>query len=281
VPPQPGPGRVPRRRGRWFSGRSAAAVLITALSVVVAVAVTPAASAAGELATGFARAVRQLVSPAPTARAFSGTPAVGALFTSSAGQLGSHFCTGTVVASPGGDLVVTAAHCVSGVSGMVFIPDYGHGATPYGVWDVQRVYVDQAWKSSADPDDDVAILQVSQAGSTVPIEHVTGADKLVTGQASRPLVQVIGYPDTADGPVTCQNRTTQPMARQLEFSCGGFTDGTSGGPFLADVDPATGQGGVTGVIGGYEQGGNTPQVSYSSAFGANIAGLYAQAVSGG
>ena len=70
------------------------------------------------------------------------------------------------------------------------------------------------------------------------------------------------------------------MAGQLEFDCGAYTDGTSGGPFLADVDPATGQGAVIGVIGGYEQGGDTPEVSYSSVFGANVAALYADAVAG-
>jgi hypothetical protein len=71
------------------------------------------------------------------------------------------------------------------------------------------------------------------------------------------------------------------MTDQLEFDCGGYTDGTSGGPFLADVNPQTGQGTVIGVIGGYEQGGLTPQVSYSSRLGANAAALYRLAVAGG
>jgi hypothetical protein len=71
------------------------------------------------------------------------------------------------------------------------------------------------------------------------------------------------------------------MADQLEFDCGGYTDGTSGGPFLAGVDAQTGQGTVIGVIGGYEQGGLTPQVSYSAMFGENVAALYQAAVAGG
>jgi hypothetical protein len=61
---------------------------------------------------------------------------------------------------------------------------------------------------------------------------------------------------------------------QLEFDCGGYTDGTSGGPFLANVSASSGQGTVIGVIGGYEQGGDLPQVSYSVAFGAAVAVLY-------
>ena len=71
------------------------------------------------------------------------------------------------------------------------------------------------------------------------------------------------------------------MAGQLEFDCGGYTDGTSGGPFLTSVDPLTGQGSVIGVIGGYEQGGDVPQISYSAMFGANVAALYQTAVAGG
>jgi hypothetical protein len=38
---------------------------------------------------------------------------------------------------------------------------------------------------------------------------------------------------------------------------------------------------VIGVIGGYEQGGDTPQVSYSAMFEANVAALYLTAVAGG
>jgi hypothetical protein len=38
---------------------------------------------------------------------------------------------------------------------------------------------------------------------------------------------------------------------------------------------------VIGVIGGYQQGGDTPQVSYPAVLGANAAALYEQAVAGG
>ena len=38
---------------------------------------------------------------------------------------------------------------------------------------------------------------------------------------------------------------------------------------------------MIGVIGGYEQGGDTPQVSYSAVFGSNVAALYHKAEAGG
>jgi V8-like Glu-specific endopeptidase len=224
-----------------------------------------------------------LAAPSRDGQAFGGTPAVGALFTTSAGQLGQHFCTASVVDSPAGDLVITAAHCVSGAQGTVdFVPGYDRGSTPYGIWTVTKVYVDQAWSSSSSQDDDFAFLRVSQSGSSVPVEDVTGAERLDTdAPASREPVQVIGYPNTTNQPVTCQNRIKQLMADQLEFDCGGYTNGTSGGPFLSEIDQATGQGLVIGVIGGYQQGGDTPQVSYSAVLGANAASLYQQAVAGG
>ena len=274
---------APHARTGWFFWSPVRAVLVTTVAIVAAITVTPASGAAGDIATGFVRAMRHLGSPSRNGQPFGGTAAVGALFATSAGKLSQHFCTASVINSPNGDLVITAAHCVTGTSGTVaFVPGYNAGAIPYGVWTVTKVYVDHAWSSSGNPDDDVAILRVSQPGSSVPIENVTGAEELRTGTPTdHELVQVIGYPDGSNQAITCQNWLKEPMTDQLEFDCGGYTDGTSGGPFLSKVDPTTGQGTVIGVIGGYEQGGNTPQVSYSAVFGSNVAALYKTAVAGG
>ena len=272
----------PRKRARQIAQSPTRAALFTALAVGAVVTLTPANGAASDIATGFVRAVRHLTATSG-GQAFAGTPAVGALFTASGGKLGQHFCTASVIESPDGDLAITAAHCVTSTSGTVdFVPGYDNGHTPYGVWTVTKVYVDQAWSSSSNPDDDFAFLRISQPGSSVPVEDVTGAEQLATGTpASRQLVQVIGYPNASDQPITCQNRLSEPMADQLEFDCGGYTDGTSGGPFLREVNQSTGQGTVIGVIGGYQQGGDTPQISYSAVLGANAAALYKTAVAGG
>jgi V8-like Glu-specific endopeptidase len=245
--------------------------------------VTPANGAATDIATHVANAFRGTVSNSRSGQTITGMAAVGALFTSSNGKLGSHFCTASVVDSPHGDLAVTAAHCVTGMTGttIVFVPGYESGDDPYGQWTVSKIYVDKAWTASASANDDVAFLKLAQAGSSVPIEDVTGAETLATGTSARQLVEVIGYPDTSDQPIACRNWTTQPMSDQLEFDCDGYTDGTSGGPFLADVNAANGQGTVIGVIGGYEQGGLTPAISYSAEFTTNVSSLYATAVDGG
>lgn len=273
-----------KRRRAWSIVRSPSkAALITAVAVGFVAILTPVNGAASDIVTGFARAVRHLTVPTRNGQPFSGEPAVGALFTRASGQLGKHFCTASVVDSPAGDLVITAAHCVTGAAGTVeFVPGYDHGATPYGVWTVTKVYVDRAWRSSASQDDDFAFLRVSNPSSSIPVEDETGAEKLVTGTpAVHQMVQVIGYPNAANQPITCQNWLREPMAGQLEFDCGAYTNGTSGGPFLSHVDPSTGQGLLIGVIGGYQQGGDTPQVSYSSVLGARAAALYKRAVADG
>jgi V8-like Glu-specific endopeptidase len=252
------------------------------------VATSPGAHGAERLAARLAAAVRALPRGAPAVppallhgRFYNGTHAVGALFTVSGGHLGQHFCTASVVNSAVKDLVITAAHCLQGKQpGQVaFVPEYHRHQEPYGRWTVTRVFVDAAWANSANPNDDVAFLVVSQAGNSNRVQEETGGENLATGWRASQLVQVIGYPDSRERPITCTARTRAFGKRQMEFDCGGYTDGTSGGPFLANVHPATGQGAVMGVIGGYEQGGNTPSVSYSARFGRTIRDLYDKAVS--
>lgn len=221
------------------------------------------------------------------------SPAVGALFTRSGGQLGQHFCTASVVASRTGDLVITAAHCVTGVSfsprgSIVFAPGYSDGRFPHGLWAVTRKFVDADWTTRQDPDDDVAFLSVTPLKSTKKpagtLEHIAGAERL-RFEARLPLrIHAIGYPDGSDQAVSCPAKATSfrpESLHQVMFACPGFTDGTSGGPFLSDFDKATGIGAIIGVIGGYQQGGDSPSISYSSAFSASIRTLYEQALKTG
>jgi V8-like Glu-specific endopeptidase len=283
---------------RWSAGGQkplrllavlAAAAGLTALLLVPAdsgaaggAGAAGAADGAGPSRLAAGRDAAGVADPSHGGQAFGGVAAVGALFSENSGQLGAHFCTATVVHSPHGDLAVTAAHCLSGTSGPIaFVPGYANGQQPFGIWQVTRVYTDEAWQSAQDPDHDVAFLRVSPASDGTRIEDVTGAVQLGTGWAAPALVHVIGYPDSADQPVLCANWTKSFSPTQLEFDCGGYTVGTSGGPFLAGLSGASGQGTVIGVIGGYQQGGDTPQVSYSAVFGAAVAVLFETAEAGG
>jgi len=216
---------------------------------------------------------------------FGGTPAVGALFTTNGGRLGLHICTASVIDSPAGNLLVTAAHCVQGYpavgpAGLAFVPGYAHGRAPYGIWTVTRIVAGSPWRSAADPGHDVAFLTVARPGGSTRIEQVTGAERLGIGHAPAGVVRVIGYPVNLDQPITCQNTISVISAGQLEFDCDNYTAGTSGGPLLTDVDAVTGRGTVIGVIGGYQEGGDTPDVSYATEFDRYVQALYDTAISG-
>ncbi len=277
-------------RDRSRAGRLQWRVLALAGGVALGVAVfllTAGTSGTGELAarTGAAmQSLSQAAGLAPAApvqaRGFSGTPAVGALFTTTGTGLGKRFCTASVVDSPHKNLVLTAAHCVTGIAParIAFVPGYHSGRAPYGVWAVTRVILDSRWISSAAPDDDFAFLVV-RSPAKAPVEEITGGERLGIGQPPGRTVRVVGYPDGVSTPIVCSNRARLFSPDQLEFDCGGYTDGTSGSPLLAEVDPATGLGTVIGVIGGYEQGGYTSDVSYAARFAAGAAALYKVAIS--
>lgn len=275
----------------WLTGRNGRLTILGTLATAGVIMVTPANGAAIGLVQRISHAVRHLVSGPHQAaqstamqrasRSFDGTAAVGALFALSGGKITTHFCSASVVHSPHGDLVITAAHCVasSDPSTMAFVPDYNNGQSPYGVWPVKHIYTDDAWRSSSAPDDDVAFLTLSSPET--PIEDVTGGEQLATGLSAPAAVTVIGYPDGAGSPVTCRNWAKSMSPTQLEFDCAGFANGTSGGPFLTDISAVSGQGTIVGIIGGYQQGGDTADVSYSPVLGSNVAALYSQAVAGG
>lgn len=213
--------------------------------------------------------------------AYGQASTVGALFgLSPSGQLGSHFCTASVVDSPAGDLIVTAAHCMARYRAgeVAFVPGYAKGQEPFGVWTVTQVFEDQEWISSSDPDDDFAFLVVRQPGSEEAIQALTGGEAVGIDVSAGQRVEVAGDPDFGDAAISCANTALEFSPTQYEFACGGFTNGTSGSPLLADSGPFHGAGTVIGVIGGYEQGGRTPSVSYAARFGARLAVLYRTAL---
>lgn len=244
---------------------------------------TPSASSS---ATPSARSAVPMTVSAPLAgKPFTGIPQVGTLFGVSDGSLTSHHCTGSVVDSPEGDIVITAAHCVYGAAGaetdQAFVPEYDDGTMPYGVWNVSAVYVAPQWVADRDPDYDVAFIVVHRSGSNTPIENVVGADSLAVDQPYTDLTEVVGYPSDTNQPITCTNYTTEFSSTQLRWGCDGYPGGTSGSPFLTGVDPRTGRGTVVGVIGGYQTGGDGPNVSYSVRFGSAVSGLLARAEASG
>ena len=201
---------------------------------------------------------------------------VGAIFTGSISD--GHSCTASVVDSPLGDLIVTAAHCLSSGtgSGATFVPGYHDGTAPYGEWKITDVIESSAWTSSQSEDDDVAFAVVAPLNGK-SLQSVVGAYSLDTSGVTSTTVQITGYPSDTDVPISGTCASTAYSSTQLRVDCTGYPSGTSGSGWLENYDASTGSGTLIGVIGGYEQGGDTDDVSYAAVFGSSVQSLYEQA----
>jgi hypothetical protein len=198
------------------------------------------------------------------AQAFNGVPYVGAVFSSKNGQPVSHFATAFVVTSKSGNILMSAAHILQNrnAADLLFIPGYAQGQSPHGVWPVSEAYVTDAWKKEQSIDDDFCFLKLH-----ANIQGTVGSLSLLTGAVPQ-TCEVIGYPAGLKGPV----HATVPAAwylprQQLTFNCGGYPNGTSGSPWIVKNS-------AYGLIGGYQQGGDSPATSYSPYFGDNVRALY-------
>jgi hypothetical protein len=198
-------------------------------------------------------------------------PTSGPLFYSGTGH--PHGCSATVVASASRDLVLTAAHCITGSgAGIQFAPGYHRGNTPFGVWTSTRVYADPSWIADQDPAHDMAILKMQpqeRDGRRVGVEDVVGANVLGLAPPAGTQIGVPAYPSGIDDePVSCSS----PVYRTGDyptFDCAGYPGGTSGAPFLQSLPSSDDRGYdhlVVGVIGGLHQGGCSPDTSYSAPF---------------
>ncbi|WP_055535813.1 trypsin-like serine peptidase, partial [Streptomyces graminilatus] len=202
------------------------------LSLVALLAVTSVSGAA------HGNAARESLGAAGVAGMSGAVPAVprsarvGALF---GGDLeGGHFCTASVVHSGGRDLILTAAHCLGGDgdTDVVFAPGYRKGQAPYGLWRITKTFVPAAWSDRSDEDSDFAFAAVASKDGRA-VEDVVGANVLATGRATGAGdVVVTGYPNVQEVPRTCTNRPTAQSRTQQRIDCPGFTDGTSGSPWV-------------------------------------------------
>jgi V8-like Glu-specific endopeptidase len=162
---------------------------------------------------------------------------VGALYDSPTTD--RHSCTASVVASPGGDVLLTAAHCIAGTgAGDVFAPGFHDGVSPLGRWTVTGAYLDPGWLTDQDPHRDFAFLTAAPQtidGRTRSIQSVTGANRLGLGASAGQTVTIPAYPGGTDNePVTC----TTPVYLHdgyPAFNCDPYVGGTSGSPWIAQT----------------------------------------------
>jgi hypothetical protein len=244
---------------------------------------------------------------APRAVASSGTatreiPTVGKLTFHVDGVVSLN-CTATVIdgtaATNNEDLIVTAAHCIEGTIGhvaytstnLVFSPMWHNGKNPFGTWTVKKVFLNSGWLTCSiplvncktNPLYDYAVIVLNPKNGK-GVGDITGADGWSVNQPkSIAGVTIAGIPATSAGTlVTTANTATvtesgEPFRRA---ATPGFTDGSSGGPWLKNFSTKTNLGVLIGDTGGFEQGGpssGTP--SYSNYLTGTFAAVVKAAVS--
>ncbi len=218
----------------------------------------------------------------PTAHTYDGTPTVGAIFISGLKQ--NHTCTASVVNSPNGDVILTAAHCVAGVTSAIqFAPGYVDGSTPYGVWRVTAAFSAPGWgQDNADEQKfDYAFLRVADQewnGHLRSLQAVVGGNQLQVNPPIRGEVTITGYPiGRRDRPITCTNSMYRFQGYPA-LNCYGYVPGVSGSPWLVGGRP--GHASVIGALGGLHHGGCSDSPSFTSNFDQTTETTYRRAISG-
>ncbi|WP_327324176.1 serine protease [Streptomyces sp. NBC_01210] len=222
---------------------------------------------------------------------YEGVPSVGMLYYRT-NDLATHSCTASVVHSPRGNLLLTAAHCSLG-SKVAFVPQYRSNKAaaqqPHGIWAIADIFKDPRHSENhigpgSDLDFAFATVKPDKLGRQV--ESITGGNRLSRAPGYENWVTVIGYPNSKDAPkdqaVKCRTKTTRlPGYRQMRIDCGGFYGGTSGSPWLANFDEKTKTGDVIGNLGGWNGGGlknGSDRISFAPVYGDEVFKLYDDAV---
>jgi Trypsin-like peptidase domain len=207
-----------------------------------------------------------------TAAPVHADPLVGAVFL---GASDLHTCTGSVLHSSTGNLILTAAHCLASSHPTTFVPGFSGQGDAAATWTIDTIYLDPRWVAGQEPAADFAIARVSREDGR-SVESTAGKG-LTLGIAPTPgtVVTVIGYPLSVGGaPIGCRVAAVTAPTGFPSLKCGGLTDGTSGAPWRTDST-------VVGLIGGLDGGGCDETQSYSPPFDGRIVDLLRRAEAGG
>jgi V8-like Glu-specific endopeptidase len=209
------------------------------------------------------------------------------------GSIEPYECSGSVVHSSQGDVVLTAGHCVvdreTGAEAkfLMFKPAYNHGSAPRGTWFAAEVTIPESWKktakahSSANEGADLAFLTLYKSGEKKNVEEVVGGLGIGFDQTCNQTYTQYGYP--AESPYDGESLFTHvaPYAgadTNLFFTpepmkiASDFTPGASGGPWTigASSSPTT----LSLTAYGYA---NQPDVLYGPYFGETARKVYNEA----
>jgi V8-like Glu-specific endopeptidase len=211
------------------------------------------------------------------------------------GEAEDYQCSGSVIDSPQGDIVLTAGHCVidpetgTVARQIVFVPGYREGGMPFGVFAASSFVTTPEWSSTAgtsDPDEagDLAMLVLAPNTKTgQSVEATVGSLAIAFEQPREATYTQWGYPGESpyDGEILYSHTTPYaggdpfyPAAERPIKIASDFTAGASGGPWT--VGP-TGAPTVLSLTDYYYE--NDPRHLYGAYFGSAARKVY-EAASG-
>jgi hypothetical protein len=215
---------------------------------------------------------RPLPAPPPSAGPVAALPELGAVFL---GGSDLHTCSGSVLHSGPGNLILTAAHCLAGGYDATFVPGFtGHNDSA-STWQIEAVYLDPRWLSAQDPLADYAIARVRHDAPGTLESQVGGGLSVGGAPTEGTAVAVTGYAlGVGGGPIGCRATTGTAPGGFPSLRCAGLVAGTSGAGWVSGTS-------VVGVVGGLDGGGCQENLSYSPPFDDKVARLLTRAEQGG
>ncbi|GAA0349776.1 trypsin-like serine peptidase [Streptomyces blastmyceticus] len=192
-------------------------------------------------------------------------------------------CSGDAVTSQNGSTVLTAGHCVkyqgAWHTNWVFAPGYHDGQSPYGTWTASKTMSTPQWVASEDMNYDVGAAVVAPLNGQT-LTRTVGAQGLQFNGAYNQSLYAFGFPAASpyDGTklIFCSGTSSKDflLTHDHGLSCN-MTGGSSGGPWFASFDEATGSGLQASVNSfGYVF---LPNTMFGPYFGDDIKTLYEQA----
>ncbi|WP_282797801.1 peptidase [Streptomyces sp. CC224B] len=219
----------------------------------------------------------------PRAKPWRGTPpkTVGRLFFVNANGADT-WCTATAVKSANRSAVMTAAHCVRRGSSpyntntaMVFVPGYHKGEKPYGTFAVRTAATPRTWEKEST--NDMAALTVGTGKGGRKLTDVVGGQAVAFHRPVGGTVSALGYsatrPQLGESLLHCVGKPRKTHGLQA-IPCD-MSGGSSGGPWLADFDAATGNGVLVSVNSALDA--LTPTEMRGEVFGATAKKVYERA----
>jgi V8-like Glu-specific endopeptidase len=199
---------------------------------------------------------------------------------------GTWRCSGSLVNSPGKDLVITAGHCVYGTNGgqlpagetwhsnWVFAPDYSNGSAPFGYWTARQLSTLTNYIKNGDRQDDLGAAILNSNSSGTKAVNLLGGQGYAWNEPTSQYIYDFGYPAAYpfNGQTLqyCNGSDSSSPSIAMELLLCNFTVGSSGGPWLMSFN------GVFGSVNSVNDATYSQYPGYVAGlyFGNNAANLY-------